>query len=100
MTNIEMKIVLLACMATLGYFVVSTASQLHAANERLAAVEMRMGRVEAGSVSSTGKIVHTDETGEWVWAISMDDGYWLDARRSRTQAEAFANRHRLKLKGE
>lgn len=47
MSDIEMKIVLLACMATLGYFLVSTASQLHAANERLAAVEMRMNKIEA-----------------------------------------------------
>lgn len=46
MTDIEMKIVLLACMATLGYFIVSTASQLHAANDRLAAVEMRMNKIE------------------------------------------------------
>ena len=46
MIDIDMKIVLLACMATLGYFVVSTASQLHAAQERLAAVEMRVNKIE------------------------------------------------------
>ena len=46
MTDLEMKIVILACLATLGYFVVSTASQLHAAQERLAAVEMRMNKIE------------------------------------------------------
>ena len=65
MTDLEMKIVILACLATLGYFVVSTASQLHAAQERLAAVEMRMGRVEAGSVSSTGKVVMTYPEDGW-----------------------------------
>lgn len=57
MTDIEMKIVLLAFAATLGYFLISTAGQLHAANERLSAVEARMGRVEAGSCSSMGEIV-------------------------------------------
>lgn len=46
MTDIEMKIILLSCMACLGYFIVSTASQLHAANERLAVVEMRVKKIE------------------------------------------------------
>lgn len=46
MTDIETKIILLACFACLGYFIVSTASQLHAANERLAAVEMRINKIE------------------------------------------------------
>lgn len=48
MNDLEMKIVLLACMATLGYFLISTAGQIHAANERLAEVEARMSKVEAG----------------------------------------------------
>lgn len=65
MTDIEMKIVLLAFAACLGYFIVSTASQLHAAQERLEAVEARMGRVEAGSVSSTGKVVMTYPEDGW-----------------------------------
>lgn len=57
MSDLEMKIVLLAFAACLGYFLISTAGQLHAANERLAAVEARVGRVEAGSGSSMGEIV-------------------------------------------
>ena len=40
-------------------------------------------------------IVHTDETGKWLYAVSMTDGYWLNAFRSKRQAELFIKRHRL-----
>ena len=40
-------------------------------------------------------IVHTDETGEWVYAVSMADAYWLDAFKTMRQAEEFCKRHRL-----
>lgn len=57
MTDLETKIIIIAFAACLGYFLICTAGQIHAANERLAAVEARMGRVEAGSVRSMGEIV-------------------------------------------
>lgn len=74
MTDIETKIVILAFAATLGYFLISTAGQLHAANERLAAVEARMGRVEAGSGSSTGRVVMTYPEDGWK-ITTTDDGF-------------------------
>jgi hypothetical protein len=77
MSDIKMKLVLLACMACLGYFIVSTASQLHAATERLEAVEARMSKVEAGSVRSMGEIV----------TVYPEDAYWLDAFKTMRKAE-------------
>jgi hypothetical protein len=34
-------------------------------------------------------ICKTDETGEWVWAISADDEFWLDAFKTKKEVIAL-----------
>jgi hypothetical protein len=46
------------------------------------------------------EIVHSDETGEWVWVVTTDDCFWLDAFETREEAIAFCQTHGLPLVGE
>jgi hypothetical protein len=46
------------------------------------------------------EIVHSDETGEWVFAVSTDGCFWLDAFETREEAIAFCRTHGLPLVGE
>lgn len=34
-------------------------------------------------------IYKTDETGEWVWAVSADDCFWLDSFKTKKEAIAL-----------
>lgn len=35
------------------------------------------------------EIFHTDETGEWQWVVSLEDGFWMDAFETQEEAESF-----------
>ena len=46
------------------------------------------------------EFVHTDETGEWQWAIcasSHDPGFWMDARPTKKAALALCREMGWKL---
>lgn len=57
--------------------------------------QRRLERCQSEEVS----IVHTNETGKWVFAVSMDDAYWLNAFNTLKLAEEFIKRHKLLYKG-
>lgn len=45
------------------------------------------------------ELVYNDDTGEWVWAISVlaDPGFWLDAFDSELEARRFCLLHGLPI---
>jgi hypothetical protein len=44
-------------------------------------------------------LIHTDENGEWLWAIEVAEspGFWLDSYPEKKRAIAFCKRHQLKI---
>jgi hypothetical protein len=34
-------------------------------------------------------IIHTNETGEWQWAVSFEDEFWMDAFPTEQEARDF-----------
>lgn len=35
------------------------------------------------------KIIHSDETGEWLWAVTTEDSFWMDVFKTKQEAEDF-----------